>query len=157
FDEAPRMNGREDGVVNLDDMLAAVAGRVLPGGQILMIGSPWAPYGPVYDLAQNPGATRVIRATGPALNPNWWTPERCEELQRTNPVAYQTDVLGEFADPESGLLSPIAVHRNTRAAPEQLPPRKGASYVAAIDPAEGDAKGNAWTLVIVELEGMQRK
>lgn len=51
-DEAPRMLGREDGVTNLDDIMTAIRGRLLPGAQIQLIGSPWAPSGPVYDLVQ---------------------------------------------------------------------------------------------------------
>lgn len=51
-DEAPRMVGREDGVANLSDILTAIRGRLLPGAQIQLIGSPWAPSGPVYDLVQ---------------------------------------------------------------------------------------------------------
>lgn len=51
-DEAPRMVGREDGVTNLDDIITAIRGRLLPGAQIQLIGSPWAPSGPVYDLVQ---------------------------------------------------------------------------------------------------------
>ena len=52
FDEAPRMIGQEDGVVNLDDARSAVMGRLLPGAQILYVGSPWAPWGPVYEMVQ---------------------------------------------------------------------------------------------------------
>jgi hypothetical protein len=52
FDEAPRMVGSEDGVINLDDARAAVMGRMLPGAQILYIGSPWAPRSPVYEMVQ---------------------------------------------------------------------------------------------------------
>lgn len=51
-DEAPRMLGREEGTTNLDDLLSAVRGRMLPGAQVQLIGSPWAPSGPVYDLVQ---------------------------------------------------------------------------------------------------------
>lgn len=51
-DEAPRMLGRDDSVTNLDDILTAVRGRMLPGAQIQLIGSPWAPTGPVYELVQ---------------------------------------------------------------------------------------------------------
>jgi hypothetical protein len=51
-DEAPRMVGREDGVTNLSDILSAIRGRLLPGAQIQLIGSPWAPSGPVYELVQ---------------------------------------------------------------------------------------------------------
>lgn len=102
FDEAPRMCGEIDSaIVNLDDMIAAVEGRLLPGAQILCIGSPWAPMGPIYDRVQKHWGhpTKdlvVVRGSGPALNPVWWTPQRCADLQRKNPRAYRTDVLGEF-------------------------------------------------------------
>jgi hypothetical protein len=51
-DEAPRMVGRADAVTNLDDVMTAIRGRLLPGAQIQLIGSPWAPSGPIYDLVQ---------------------------------------------------------------------------------------------------------
>ncbi len=37
FDEFPRMNGEEDGVVNFDDARRAVIGRMLPGAQLFGI------------------------------------------------------------------------------------------------------------------------
>lgn len=155
FDEAPRMNGSSDAVVNLDDARSAVLGRLLPGAQALYIGSPWAPHGPVYDWVQEswqkPTTGRVVlRGTGPQLNPSWWTPERCEQLLEADPIAYQTDVLGEFADPESGLLSPVSLRMATREGPLELAHEPLGRYSAAIDPAEGSAKGNAWTLAIVQ-------
>jgi hypothetical protein len=36
-------------VVNLDHQRSSVLGRLLPNAQALYIGSPWAPFGPVYD------------------------------------------------------------------------------------------------------------
>lgn len=159
FDEAPRMSSASDGaVVNLDDARRAILGRLLPGAQALYIGSPWAPFGTVYDLVQEfhgkPGEHMVVlRGNGPMLNPVWWTPERCERLRKSNPTAYQTDVLGEFADPESGLLEVEAVKRNTREQPAELPFDPFCRYVAALDPSEGSATGNAWTLVIVSTSG----
>ncbi len=155
FDEAPRMNGASDAVVNLDDARSAVLGRLLPGAQALYIGSPHAPHGPIYELVdqlwQKPTPHAVVlRGTGPMLNPTWWTPERCAKLEQQDPIAYRTDVLGEFADPESGLFNPVAVYRSTRERPAELAPERGAFYSAAVDPAEGAAKGNAWSLVIVQ-------
>jgi hypothetical protein len=156
FDEAPRMNGASDAVVNLDHARSAVLGRLLPGAQVLYIGSAWAPHGPVYELVQEhwrkPKAHIVVlRGTGPMLNPTWWTPERCADLQARDPIAYQTDVMGEFADPESGLLSPIAVRASTRDLPLELPHDSSRRYVAAVDPSEGSAGGNGFALVIVEI------
>lgn len=154
-DEAPRMSGADDAVVNLDDARTAILGRLLPGAQALYIGSPWAPYGPVYELVDQHWAKPtdhmvVLRGTGPALNPSWWTPARCARLEAQDATAYRTDVLGEFADPESGLLNPVAVYRSTRDRPLDLPREEGAFYFAAVDPAEGAATANAWSLVVVQ-------
>lgn len=153
FDEAPRMVGSDDGVLNLDDALAAISGRML--GPIIMIGSPWAPFGPVYNRVQESfgkpsKSIVVVRAPGPAMNPVYWTPERCEELRERNPVAHRTDVLGEFADPEEALFSSIELEAATRAGPMVLPSEKGVHYAAAMDPA---TRGNAWTLIIVKCCG----
>lgn len=160
-DEAPRMIGRDDGVTNLDDVLTAVRGRMLPGAQIQLIGSPWAPSGPVYELVQEhfgkPSEHVVVmRSTGPMNNPAHFTPEFCEKLQIVDPVAFQTDVKAAFADPESGLLSPFTLKRQTREAPERLEYTRERSYVAAIDPSEGTAKGNAWTLIVLEVRFVRR-
>lgn len=150
FDEAPRMVGAEDGVVNLDDARRAVLGRLLPGAQALYIGSPWAPFGPIYDTVQEhwrkPSADVVVlRGTGPMLNPFWWTPERCERLRARDPIAHRMDVLGEFADPESSLFSSDVLERRTRVEPLELEPDPLLSYEATMDPG---TRGNSWTLTI---------
>lgn len=155
FDEAPRMSAAEDAAINLDDARSAILGRLLPGAQALYIGSPWAPHGPIYALVDQHWAKPsrhlvVLRGTGPMLNPVWWTPERCAQLEETDPTAYETDVLGNFADPEAGLLSPLALKRSTREGPLELPPAKGTRYYAAVDPSEGAAKGNGFTLAVVD-------
>jgi hypothetical protein len=162
FDEAPRMAGASDAVVNLSDARSAVLGRLMPGAQALYIGSPHAPHGPVYDLVeqhwQKPSPHMVVlRGNGPMLNPTWWTPERCRKLLEQDPTAHRTDVEGEFADPEAGLLLPTAIYRSTREAPLELGPERGARYHAAIDPAEGTSKGNAWSLVIVQRIDPKRR
>ena len=163
FDEAPRMVGSDDGaVVNFDDARRAVLGRLLPGAQLIAIGSPWAPFGPMYERCQErwrrPTATHVvIKATGPALNPVWWTPERCEALRASDPIAYVTDVLADFADPESTFLSSAEIRRATREAPLVLPPTSRRRYLAAMDPG---TRGNAWALIVlagyVDDEGVPR-
>lgn len=151
YDEAPRGQGQEDGVVNLPDALTAVRGRVLPGAQIGLPGSPWAPRGPIYDMFVDrfgrPGADLLfIVAKGPDMNPTWWTRERCERLANDDPRAHRTDVLALFADPEDSLLSSIDVETCTRQAPLHLNPEPGMEYVATLDPA---TRKNAWTLIVL--------
>jgi len=148
FDEAPRMVGSEEGVVNLDDARSAVIGRLLPGAQALYIGSPWAPFGPTYkmheDFWRDPKPEVVVmKGTGPMLNPKWWTPERCEALKTADPVAYQTDVLANFADPESGMFWDEMLKACTRESPIEIEPQPLQHYAAAMDPA---TRGDAWAL-----------
>ena len=151
FDEAPRMIGSADGVRNLDDSMNAIEGRVRDGGTVLWIGSPWAPWGPVYDVTRDrhgrPGEdVVVIRATGPMLNPAYWTPERCEWFRRHKPAAYRMNVLGEFADAEEAMMPSESVMRAIERNLDERPRKKGVEYVAAMDPA---TRGNAWTLLIL--------
>lgn len=150
-DEAPRMQGQEDGVVNLPDLLTAIRGRLLPGAQIDLLGSPWAPRGPIYDLYIDrfgrPGDDVLFMiAKGPDMNPFHFTPELCARLLKEDPRAYRTDVLALFADPEDSLLSSIDVEACTRAAGSVDLNPNDQPCVAAIDPAN---RRNAWTLVIM--------
>jgi hypothetical protein len=158
YDEATRMVGADEGVVNLEDTHAAVIGRLLPGAQAIKIGSPWAPFGPMYDeqvksWKKPTPEIVVIRARADWLNPVWWTPERAEELRRSDPVAYQTDFLAEFADHEESLYGGL-LEACTRAEPLELPRLAGHEYVAAIDPA---TRGNAWTLAIATRTGRKKR
>jgi hypothetical protein len=147
FDEAPRMLGEEEGVVNFSASRKAVLGRLLPGAQLWAIGSPWAPMGPVYAMVESfwgkPGHVLVLRAPAPALNPVYWTPSRCEAMRLTDPDAYRMDVLGEWGTPEQSMFTDTELREVLRDC--QLPPEPGVHYYAAMDPA---TRGNAWTLVI---------
>ncbi len=161
FDEAPRMNGADDGVVNLSDARAAVLGRLLPGAQALYIGSPWAPFGPVYDMVQKGFGSPsdrciVLRGTGPMLNPALWTPDACDALRESNEVSYQTDVLGEFVTADGSLIGVLDAKRSTREAEGDLPRVVGAQYFASMDPSDGTEQGNPWTLVITERTTVQQ-
>lgn len=159
FDEAPRMAGQEDGVRNLDDALHAIAGRMRPGSQILVIGSPNVPFGPVHEMNQEffgrpSEKIVVVRGTGPLLNPTWWTPERVEWTRINAPRSYVTDVLGRFADSEDQLFSSVIVDAAMRSGPEVIAARPGHFYVASMDPA---MRGNAWTLVVLGCDGYTDK
>ncbi len=159
YDEATRMVGADEGVVNLEDTHAAVVGRLLPNAQSIKIGSPWAPYGPMYDeqvkhwKKPTPDIV-VVRARADWLNPVWWTPERAEELRRTDPVAYQTDFLAEFADAEEAMYPLALIEKCTRVGLLEVPREPGHEYVAAMDPA---TRGNAWTLVVATRTGRTKR
>lgn len=150
FDEFTRMVGSEDGVVNYEDSRAAVIGRLLPGAQLASIGSPWASTGPAYsryiEHFGKSGAAEivVVKAPGWAMNPVFWTPERCQRLANNSPDVYRTDCAAEFSSPEDAFFTAEEVQRATRKEPvlEYVP---GGDYVAAMDPA---TRSNGWTLVI---------
>ena len=153
FDEAPRMVGGADGVVNLDDMLSTIEGRML--GPIMLLGSPWAPFGPVYDLVQEhhghpSAACVVIRARGDMLNPGYWTAARVAGL---SPLVRRTDYEADFADPAEALIPAVTVDRCMAGRDGQnLPRQPGHAYTAAIDPA---TRSNAFTLVVGTREGQR--
>ena len=147
IDEYPRAPW--DGVIRIQDTIAAARGRLVAGGQILGIGSPWTPSGPAYDdfmaAYRKPSADLIVlRGTGPMLNPEWWTPERCERLKRTDPATYRTDVLGEFVDAEVTFLDGALVTRASQRADLDLPRPRWRCF-AGTDPA---TRGNGWTFVI---------
>lgn len=155
LDEAPRMLGSSDGLINYEDARRAVLGRLRSGAKLLSIGSPWQPYGPIYDVVQkewgrpSPGRV-VIRGKAPDMNPEWWTDERCEEMRLSDVKTYQTDVLAEFADEEEALFPQILLAASTSKDSYPAPYFGGHDYVAAMDPA---TRGNAWTLVVASRLG----
>lgn len=153
------MVGSDDGVVNLDDARRAILARVLHGCPLLYIGSPWAPFGPVYDWTQEgfgrPSRLRVVmRAPGPVMNPFYFTPAKCDEIREQDPTAYQTDVLGLFADADEAFFPLSLIDAACRENALAIPPEERRHYTAAMDPA---TRTNAWTFVIttVDLDGLQ--
>jgi len=159
LDEAPRMQGEDEAVVNYTEAKRAVRTRLRPGAQIFTIGSPHRASGPVYDRYithfGNPTKRRiVIKANGPSLNPYWWTAARCAEIREEDPDAYKTDVQAEFLEPISALVHPIEVNRNMRKTPKHREPEEGHEYVARMDPA---TRRNAWTFALADRVGMKKR
>jgi len=159
LDEAPRMVGSSEGVINYDDARRAVRSRLLPGAQLFSIGSPWQAFGPMYDRHQArfgmPLQNHVVlKACGPDMNPFWWTPERCEEIRLSDPMVYQTDVLAEFADADETLFPSVLLNACSRDSALCLPFERGHDYAAAFDPA---TRGNAWTLVVADRAGRTKR
>lgn len=159
WDEAPRMIGAEDGAKNLTESLRAARGRVLPGGQLLLIGSPSHPFGPAFEMYTThfgqPSEDIVIcKARGDHLNPVKWTKKEQEKLLRQDPDGHRTEFLAEFGDPADAFFSSDSIERNRRRVGVQgdadatgnLPYDPTWSYVAAMDPA---GRANAWTLVVL--------
>lgn len=161
FSEAPRMVGEDEGARNIDESLTALQNRMLPGSQIILEGSPWAPWGPVYELDEkhfgHPTADiLVIRANGPRLWPARYTPEYCAKIEARDQRAYQADVLGRYVDPEDALIATVDVDICTTKGVVKREPRTDddgkllCDYIATMDPA---TRGNAWTLTVLGTIG----
>lgn len=161
FDEAPRMLGQEDGVINLDDARSSVRFRLLDGAQIWYVGSPWEPRGPCYDAwkKHHGGGLRttrilVIKATSSQMNPEHWPESKIKEAYATDPDIAAIELGAEFASPEATLLPHEIVERAAREMPAVLPYEDGLTYVAAMDPA---TRSNGWTFVVMtKKEGRLR-
>jgi hypothetical protein len=156
FDEFARMQGAGDAVVNWDHEREAVLYRLLDGAQIIHISSPWAPFGPAYNLVtehwQKPTrALVVVKAPAFDMNPVLWTKERVEEA-KANDRVYQTDVLANFTTQEESLFAADAVASSVSEL-ATIPYEEGCHYNAAMDPA---TRGNGWTLVVTTRKGRQR-
>lgn len=160
YDEAARLRQDvDDGSINLKDNYQAVRGRLLTGGQIIFISSPWKPGGFLYDqvnkLWGKPSKNAVVfRATAPMLNPEHWTPERIEEIKQADYGVYVTDILGEFSEAEENFFSAQYVERATRLTSTHVPPDKRLDYVATMDPA---TRNDAWTFVIATKYGGKKR
>lgn len=160
FDEYARMLGdANEGVINWAESRKAVLERILPGGYLVHISSPWAPFGPAYDHVQRhwgvPSSQLVVvRATAPDMNPAYWTPERVQTAKEGDPDVYRTDVLAEFSSPEEALFHNEHLAACTRKEPRDQEPIPGASYTAAMDPA---TRGNGWTFVVMTRDGKTRR
>ncbi len=115
-DEYPRMAGEDDGVKNIDHFREAVLSRLLDGAVFLATGSPWAPYGPAYDMVikhfgKPTKDLLVLRSSArPFLGKvAAWTEEKRAKLERTNPRAYKNDFLAEFFDGDQAVFPEAAI------------------------------------------------
>lgn len=157
FDEAARMMGQEDGIVNLEDQRTAVRLRLLRRAKLWYITSKWAPAGLIHkwetEELGKPHARVVVSATADVMNPTLWTPEIVAKAYADDPVAARIDLGNEYADPEAGLFNETVLRSLRREEPWTRPYVSGQSYVAAMDPA---TRGNSWTLVIVTKDGRNR-
>lgn len=160
FDEAPRIATEQDGAaVSLEESVRAVRSRMLDGAKILYIGSPVGPTGFVFNLVEaNWGNEEqkavIVRAPGPLMNPSNWTPERCEELRKLDPEAHKTDVLAEFRDAVTQLLSAQSVDSAMREMDNAVLPYDPACvYTAVMDPG---TRGNSWSFGIADTSDNKR-
>lgn len=139
-EEYPRHpSEQEGGALAVEDIVSNARGRLLDGGIIYKVGTPVVAAGLAYrELVEHWGKPSrdlvVIRGRGPALNPYWWTPERCEELRRRDLRAYRRDVEADFLEAVSAAFSAERVEKSFGTIPTGA--RLGAE-LCVIDAASG--------------------
>jgi hypothetical protein len=95
----------------------------------------------------------VMRTTGPAGNPTFWTRDRLDKLRRRDPAAADVAEFAKFLSPESSLFASGSLDAVTRTSGDEVPAIPGRLYVAAMDPG---TRSNAWTLIIIEVDLTKR-
>lgn len=155
FDEVARF-ADVDAKINWNDARVSVQKRIVPGGYLAHVSSPWGPLGPAYKLVtEHHGRPSkkvvVVHSPGWDFLPSYWTPERVEEARGTD--AFATDVAAEFRELSESLYTRESIDRVLREDDTPIPREEGYSYAAAIDPA---SRKNSFALVIGTRRGAKR-
>lgn len=154
----------ESGVVNDREIYRACSQRIVPGGQLWMVSTPWIQGVGLLEekLAQDFGtheSTLAVRGVGTrALNPTWDPDHEIENEERKN------DPDNAAREIDAQPLTAGSMHFFSREAieaafndalPQQLPRRPDRTYFAGGDPG---FKRNSSALVILErIEGDEEK
>jgi hypothetical protein len=158
LDEACFLRDEATGVINDAELYRAVLQRVVPGGQVWLVSTPWlAGVGILEDFVTKDWGTHLhaLVATAPtrALNPNWDpTGEVERDLRAQDPDAAEREI---DAVPQAGgsslFFSPEAItHAVDDRRPVQLPREPGRDYGAGGDCA---FKRNSSALCVVAHDG----
>ncbi|HEX2253146.1 MAG TPA: hypothetical protein VHQ65_07760 [Thermoanaerobaculia bacterium] len=126
------------------------------GGRLLILSSPYAQAGALYDLhrrhfGRDDSPTLVWQATAPQMNPTL-PRDYLARMEAEDPDAYRSEVLGEFRAGVSAFLEPDALAAVVEAGVRERRPVAGARYVGFVDAASGSGK-DAFGLGIAHRDG----
>jgi hypothetical protein len=139
------------------EMLRAARGRLATtGGKLIILSSPYAQAGALYDLhrkhyGRDDSAVLVWQASAPAMNPTL-PADYLERMAQDDPEAYRSEVLGEFRSGVSTAFEPDALDETVARGVRERAPEAGAGYVAFADAASGTGK-DAFTIAIAHPNG----
>jgi hypothetical protein len=139
------------------EMLRAARGRLATtGGKLLVLSSPYAQAGALYELhrkhyGRDDSSILVWQASAPDMNPTL-PADYIERMREEDPEAYRSEVLGEFRTGVSTLLDPDALQACIAAGVRELPFVHGHDYVAFADAASGSGK-DSFALGIAHKDG----
>jgi hypothetical protein len=153
FDEAAFFRDQETGIVNDRDLLDAAIPGVVAGGQILIVSTPWAESGIVYEFFRDqwgsPKTALVARAATAIMRPS--ERKRVERERERDPDNAAREYDCQFIGAAAGaFISAQAIDRSVvRNFRRPLAPKPGLVCHAAVDLAFSE---NSSTITITRVE-----
>jgi hypothetical protein len=152
FEEACFFDVDESSAAPISELIRAVRPRLVPGGRLYFVSSPFAPAGPMHDAEQKyagqPDRDAVfIRKPTWELNP-LFDRALIEREYREDPVAAATEFGAEWrVDGAGTFLTPAAIEAVVVSGRRELAPDRRRTYHAFVDLSSG-AGGDSATLAI---------
>ena len=142
--------------MDLEMLRAARPMLATTGGRLLVLSSPYAQYGALYDLhrknfGRDDAPVLVWQATAPEMNPTL-PADYLQRMEQDDPEAYRSEVLGEFRAGVAHLFDPATLLECVATGVRERLPEPEHKYLAHTDAASGTGKDN-WTLAIAHNDG----
>lgn len=111
------------------------------GGKLVVLSSPYSQSGALWELhrrhfGRDDSPMLVWQASAPEMNPTL-PADYLERMREDDPEAYRSEVLGEFRTGTSTFFDPDAVDACVIRERRELPPARGVTYKAFVDPSGG--------------------
>jgi len=146
-----------DGRPTDTEMLRAARSRVATtGGKILILSSPYAQSGALWELhrrhfGREDSSTLVWQASAPEMNPTL-PADYLHRMEQDDPEAYRSEVLGEFRQGVSTLFDPEALDACVQVGVRERAPDHKYTYGSFTDVASGSGK-DAFALAVAHTDG----
>ena len=146
-----------DGRPTDTEMLRAARTRTATtGGKILILSSPYAAAGALWDLhrkhfGREDSSTLIWQASAPEMNPTL-PKDYLERMEQDDPEAYRSEVLGEFRQNVSTLFDPECVDSCIAVGVRERLPEQRFTYFAGTDVASGSGK-DAFAVAVAHQDG----
>lgn len=144
IDELAFFTATDGRPTDVEMLRAARPATATTGARVLILSSPYAQAGALYDLHQRnygreDATTLIWKASAPAMNP-LLPADYLERMKADDPEAYEAEVEGNFRAGVSTFLDPAALADVVDAGIRERAPQRGVQYVAYVDAASGSGK-----------------
>jgi hypothetical protein len=141
------------------EMLIAARTRVAATiGRVLVLSSPYAASGALYDLHRlhygQDSTTLVWQASAPEMNPTL-SADYLERMALDDPDAYRSEVLGEFRSGVLTFIDPEALEAVVAHGVRERAPDRAQRYHGFTDSAGGRGGGDNWTAAVAHHDYTQ--